>query len=153
MPSFLRRWRWRHLFASWAAYWAGLGLVVLWQPVSIARRLAELPDGAATISAEVTNGTFSIQILEHGATVWAASGSLLAVVLWIAGPPLLLWLTWASSRSHPAVLADPETSLGLRAESDADRPKLRDGIAFADHLADRRPRRENVGLPRDRDAR
>lgn len=153
MPSFLRRWRWRHLFATWIAYWAGLALAILWRPVSIGRRLAELPDGQASVSAEVANGLVTVKMIGQGAEVWGGSASLLAIVLWIAGPPLLLWMLWALSRSRPVAAARTAESLGARAESDPDRAALNDGVAFSDHLAERPPTKERVGIRRGRDAR
>jgi hypothetical protein len=152
MPSFLRRWRWRHLFATWIAYWAGLALAILWRPVSIGRGLADLPDGQASVSAEFANGLVTVKMMGQGAQVWGGSASLLVIVLWIAGPPLLLWILWVFSRSRPVAPARAAESLGVRAESDPERPVLRDGVALADHLAERPPTKEPVGTRRGRDA-
>lgn len=154
MASFLSRWRWRHLAATWVVYWAGLALATLWRPIGIARRLSTLPEGQASMSAELGNGMFSARMLEQDVTVWSGSVSVLAIVLWIAGPPLLLWLVWAMSRVRPG-------SAERGVESSGEQPlpaaspgaALRDGIGLADHVSTDQPRREPIGVPRDRGAR
>lgn len=132
MVSFFRRWRWRHLFSAWLAYWAGLVVVVLWEPLTVARRLARLPDNQASIAVEFKNTVFSAVFAERGVTVWSGTATLLEIVLWIAGPPLLLWVIWAMSRPK-ARSAAYDTSLG----SAADAPQLREGIDLEEALASR----------------
>jgi hypothetical protein len=154
MTSFLSRWRWRHLAATWVVYWAGLALATLWRPIGIARRLSTLPEGQASMSAELGNGMFSARMLEQDVTVWAGSASVLAIVLWIAGPPLLVWLVWALSRARPGSAESVVASSGEQPIPAASRhAELPDGVGFADHLATDQPRREPIGVPRDRSAR
>ena len=33
---------------------------------------------------------------------WTGSASLMSIVLWLCGPPLLLWLLWLVTRRAPA---------------------------------------------------
>jgi hypothetical protein len=154
MASFLSRWRWRHLAATWVVYWAGLALATLWRPIGIARRLSTLPEGQASMSAELGNGMFSAHMLERDVTVWSGSASVLAIVLWIAGPPLLVWLVWAMSRVRPGSAESGGESSGEQPMPAATREAaLRDGIGFADHVSTDPPRREPIGVPRDRGAR
>ena len=152
MASFLRRWRWRHLFAAWIAYWAGLAVVTLWRPIGLARRLSQLPDGQGTISAELSNAQFTARMVERGAEIWSVSTSLLTIGLWIAGPPLVLWGVWAMGRSRPHGVADTGASLGGATSSGAT-PGLGEGITFADHLTARPAARGEAHVPRERGGR
>lgn len=151
MPSFLRRWRWRHLFAAWIAYWAGLAVVTLWRPIGLARRLSQLPDEQGTISVELSNAQFTAHMLERGAEIWSVSTSLLTIGLWIAGPPLLLWGVWAMSRSRPQTVED--TGASPRVMNPGASPGLRDGVAFDDHLAARPSSPAGAHAPRERGGR
>ena len=153
MAWFLRRWRWRHLFASWIVYWAVLAIAALWRPVSIARRLADLPDAEASISASVTNTVLSITMTAQGTSVWTTTISLLTIVLWLAGPPLLLWILWATSRPSSATARATDSPEGPSAVPAPGSPALGDGVAFADQLARSRAHGEAMGIRRDREAR
>jgi hypothetical protein len=58
------------------------------------------PDGQGSISADVTNGIANLNVAFQGQR-WTGSTSLTSLVLWIAGPPLLLWLVWFATRRAP----------------------------------------------------
>jgi hypothetical protein len=75
----LRRWQPRHLFGSWVAYWIALLAVVFWRPLYQLWRASRGPATHATVG-------------------FTYSGSALALALWIAGPPLLLFLLWVATR-------------------------------------------------------
>jgi hypothetical protein len=75
---FLRTWRARHVVTSWIVYWILLLLVVAWTPLTEYVR----------IMTTTKKGEVSVHF----------SGSPTALALWIAGPPLLIWLAWLVSR-------------------------------------------------------
>ena len=77
----LRRWQARHLFWSWGLYWAGLLAAVAWRPLMEYWRITRSPSG-------------------HGSMRYTYSGGGLSLVLWIAGPPLLLFALWLATRSR-----------------------------------------------------
>ena len=77
----LRRWRAQHLFRSWIAYWLVLLAVVAWRPLLEYWRITRSPSG-------------------HGSIGYTYSGGMLALALWIAGPPLVLFLVWLATRSR-----------------------------------------------------
>jgi len=116
MALSLSRWRPRHLLAAWGTYWAALTLVMLGGPALIARRVASGPEGSGTITAGFDNARLHLTMLEQGTTVWSGSTSVLAATLWIAGPPLLLWLAWFAQRPRPTPsLAPTDTYAAIRA--------------------------------------
>jgi hypothetical protein len=91
--SFLSRWGPGRLLLAWSGYWLavllaviGPGLPTLWD---VTREGAK---GSA--SASVTNGVMQLRIVSEGASAWARDISLLSLSLWLAVPPLVLWLFW-----------------------------------------------------------
>ena len=81
----IRRWQARHLFAAWGLYWAGLLAVVASRPLFDYWRI-------------VRSGG-------HGTVNYTFDGEMLGPSLWIAGPPLVLFMIWLATRSRA-----PETS-------------------------------------------
>lgn len=151
MGSFFRRWRWRHLFVAWAGYWVGLALVTLWRPVSTLWRLRNLGEDRGSVTAQLSNTIFSLEMFEGDVRVWSGSASLLTMVLWIAGPPLVLWIAWVIGRPRPATAPAPAPSLGHQADRPAPAALPEGGMSFADQLREARPRDERVGIPRHGD--
>lgn len=96
----LRRWRPGHLLASWAAYWAGLAGVTLGPLALRAYRVSQLPDGHGTIAASFDNGLLSFTVAEQGANTFVATAPFGAAIMWVVGPPLVLWLVWLAVRSR-----------------------------------------------------
>jgi hypothetical protein len=90
MLTWLRRWRPRHLLASWIVYWVLLVAITLGKAILAAWRVTHLPDGHGNISAGFSDGVFNLVIAESGKTVWQGSASLLSIALLVAGPPLVL---------------------------------------------------------------
>ncbi len=78
MRAFLQRWHPRHLLASWAAYWVALLAIVLGPSIA---RWWELQREA-----------------RHGRVTFRYEANGLETALWIAGPPLLLWVLWLAAR-------------------------------------------------------
>jgi threonine/homoserine/homoserine lactone efflux protein len=116
----LSAWKPRHLLTAWSAYWAGLAAVTL-GPAALAILRVTVPEGAkGSVAANVGDKGFELIIKAGEAVVWAGQASIASVALWIAGPPLLIWLAWLVTR--PA--------RGLDATLDAQTtPLLRDAPA------------------------
>jgi hypothetical protein len=76
-----RQWRARHLFGGWVAYWIALLAVTAWRPLLEYWRISRSPTG-------------------HGSVAYTYSGGMLALALWIAGPPLLLFVVWVATRDR-----------------------------------------------------
>jgi hypothetical protein len=62
-------------------YWVGLLATVAWRPLLGYWRIARSAEG-------------------HGTVGYTYSGGMLPLALWIAGPPLLLFLLWLATRSR-----------------------------------------------------
>jgi hypothetical protein len=76
----IRRWQARHLFMAWGLYWVGLLAVVASRPLLEYWRLKR------------SSG--------HGTVSYTFDGEMLGPSLWIAGPPLVLFLIWLATRSR-----------------------------------------------------
>jgi len=100
MAFSLSRWRLPHLVLSWVAYWLVLLIVVGAPIVKPVLRATAAPDGHGSISAGVDNGLVNLTV-KSDTMLWAGSASFLTIALWIAGPPLLLWLLWVATRTRP----------------------------------------------------
>src|SRR5215218_6785632 len=99
----LQRWRPGHLLAAWATYWAGLTAVMLGPALGPIMRVTG--EGAkGSMSAGIGDGAFKVTIAEAGATVWSGQASLTAIALWIAVPPLLLWIALMVTRPRQNVI-------------------------------------------------
>ncbi len=107
MELSLRRWRPGHLLASWAAYWTGLVGVKLGPGLMAAWRATQLTDHRGTINAGYDNGVLTLTVIEEGAKTYAATAPFGTVMLWLLGPPLLLWLVWLAVRTRPEDRAAP----------------------------------------------
>lgn len=77
----LREWRATHLVRSWVGYWIVLLAAVAWRPLLDYWRISRSPSG-------------------HGSVNVTYAGGMLPLVLWIAGPPLLVFLLWLGTRSR-----------------------------------------------------
>ena len=107
MAFSLSGWRAKHLLGAWAVYWIGLVLVKLGSGLFAAFRVAGLPEGHGRIDVSMSDGTFTANVVGD-AVHWTGSASLMSIVLWLAGPPLLLWLLWLVTRRAPAASRDAE---------------------------------------------
>ena len=103
MRSLLRGWRSRHLVAAWVAYWAALLIAALGSAIPVAWRVR---DSHGSFTAGINDGLASVSIASGGTTLWSGAVDVGTAVLWIAGPPLLLWLVWLISRPRTP-LASP----------------------------------------------
>jgi len=93
----LRRWRPRHLLLSWLAYWIALVAVRLGDAILALRRVTALPEGRGSFSISYDDA-FRMTVVDSGRTVWSGSASLGELALWVAGPPLVLFVLWLLAR-------------------------------------------------------
>lgn len=112
MELSLRRWRPGQLLLSWAAYWAGLVGVTLGPAISASWRATQLPDAHGSIAAGFNNGMLTYTVMENGVQTWVGSTPFSTAILWLVGPPLLLWVVWLLARERsvsgrPAFAASP----------------------------------------------
>ncbi len=90
----LRTWRPPHILAAWGTYLAGLAAVTFGPAALEVSRFAGDPARPGTVSAGIDDGVAYLTVVEGATTVWSGTTSLGAMALWVAGPPLLLWLAW-----------------------------------------------------------
>jgi hypothetical protein len=93
----LSRWRASHLLGAWLAYWVVLFAVTLSPAIAAALRVVNTPSSHGKIDVSSDGGSLVARITGPGVS-WSGSTSLIAAALWIAGPPLLLWLAWLVTR-------------------------------------------------------
>jgi hypothetical protein len=103
----LSRWRAKHLLGAWAIYWIGLLLVTLGSGLFAALRVMNGAQEHGNINVSMNDGTLSATVVGD-AVHWTGSASLMSIVLWLAVPPLLLWLLWLVTRRAPAGARDAE---------------------------------------------
>jgi hypothetical protein len=116
MDLTLRRWRPRHLLLAWSAYWAALAAVALAPALKALARLTG-PGEHGTASASFADGVLQVTIASPSAPAWTGGVAVGTLALWVAIPPLLLWLLWLARRpSRGPVATTPlsqrETALG-----------------------------------------
>lgn len=93
-----RRWRPGHLLVAWSAYWLLLLLVGFRRELTAIWHLTSEPDTHGKIAAGITDGMFQLTIAGTDGTVLERSISLMTMLLWVAGPPFLLWIVWLLTR-------------------------------------------------------
>ncbi len=106
----LRRWRPHHLLLAWVVYWIVALLIALRSGIAAIWRVTSDPDAHGNISAGVTDGIFSLTVADSTGVTWQGSASMMSILLWFAGPPLLLFLLWLAMRPRgaaPALSAPP----------------------------------------------
>jgi hypothetical protein len=97
----LGRWRAKHLLGAWLAYWIVLLAVTVSPALVAALRAVAGPAGHGKIDVSSDGGSLTAHITGAGVS-WSGATSLIGIALWIAGPPLLLWLVWLLTRRAPA---------------------------------------------------
>ncbi|HJU76238.1 MAG TPA: hypothetical protein VJ717_21030 [Gemmatimonadaceae bacterium] len=110
----LSRWRPRHILLAWIGYWLALALVTVGRAIPAVIR-ATRPDAKGGLSAGMGDGGLNFTVMEGDTTTWSGTASLLELALWVAVPPVLLWLAWLFSRPRrdvreekaPALAAPP----------------------------------------------
>jgi hypothetical protein len=107
MAFSLSRWRAKHLLGAWALYWIALVGVKLGAGILAALRVMNAPNEHGSINAGMNDGTVNANVVGAGVH-WTGSASLMSIVLWLCGPPLLLWLLWLVTRRAPTPVREPE---------------------------------------------
>ena len=110
MALSLRNWRPRHLLLAWVGYWIVALLFALRSAIAPIWRVTTDPDAHGDISAGVTDGIFSLTVTDSTGVIFQGSASVMSILLWFAGPPLLLFLLWLAARprtAEPALSAPP----------------------------------------------
>jgi hypothetical protein len=100
MAFSLARWRPRHLLLAWAAYWLVLLAVVTRPVLGLALAALTGPQGHGSIGVSMDNTVLKLSV-KSDALAYTGSASMLSIALWIAGPPLLLWVIWMATRTRP----------------------------------------------------
>jgi hypothetical protein len=110
MLSVFRRMRAWHLLVGWGVYWTALVVVGLGPGLLAAWRVTD-PQGHGAINGSMGDGVLRLTVSDATSTLWTGAASVATLMLWIAGPPLVLWLVWLLSRprSTPPTLGDSMT--------------------------------------------
>jgi len=99
--SFLSRWRPYQLLLAWCAYWVLLLAATVGPALPAILRATRGEGNHGEINASFGDGGFSFVVKEMGRVTWSGSIHLLPAALWVAVPPLLLWVLWLRARSRP----------------------------------------------------
>ena len=96
----------RAVFTSWIIYWICLLIVGLGPAIAATSSATRGPDDQkSSVNVSFGDGGFAIKVVKSGLQTYAASIHLLTAALWIAVPPLAIWLLWVvtSGRRERAV--------------------------------------------------
>jgi len=107
MAFSLSRWRAKHLLGAWVAYCVLLVLVKLGPALSAAFRATNSAPGHGKMDVSMNDGVFTANVVSD-AGHWTGSASVMSIVLWLCGPPLLLWLLWLVTRRAPTPARESE---------------------------------------------
>ena len=97
--SFLSRWRPYQLLLAWSAYWVVLLAATLGPAFPAILRATGAEGNHGEINASFSNTVVSFTVKEMGRVTWSGSVHFLTAALWIALPPLALWVLWLRARS------------------------------------------------------
>jgi hypothetical protein len=106
----LSGWRPKHLLASWIAYWTAAAAMKLSPAIATAWRITG-DDHHGTISAGFNDSKLHLTMIDAGQAVWQGTTEVGTLMLWIAGPPLLLWLVWLVTRRRPEARERPAAGI------------------------------------------
>jgi hypothetical protein len=122
----LRRWRPGHLLLAWGTYWVGLVAATLGPAVPALLRATGAEDDQGSISINAGDG-LRFLVTEKGTTLWSLTATASEAMIWLIGPPLVLWLAWliAGRRGRDDAIRAPgqfaELPLGHADDIRADR--------------------------------
>ena len=98
MAFSIKRWGVGTLVSAWAGYWAALGAVTLAPFAKWVWDLNRIPGQHGSASLSMGDAGVTLTALKDGVTVYSGVAPLTELALWIAGPPLALWLVWLMFR-------------------------------------------------------
>lgn len=98
----LRDWKARHLLGIWSAYWVALLVAAALPAARVVVPLLQDPRSHGSVSMRYAEGSLAFTATRSATEVWIGSVSLVAAALWIALPPLALWLAWLVRRPRGA---------------------------------------------------
>lgn len=116
-----RGWGWRSLVGAWGAYWAGLAGVTLGPFALYVWKLARQAGKHGTVSLSLGDEGFHLTALRDGAVAWSGTVGVGTFALWVAVPPLAIWLVWLLMRPSP------------RPSAPADEPPAVDALSAGAH--------------------
>jgi hypothetical protein len=96
----LANWKPRHLIGISLGYWAVLGVAKLRDAAGALWRISNLPDGQASVAASYADGLVTATASEAGRAIWTGAVTQGDLLLWVAGPPLLLVIVWFWTRGR-----------------------------------------------------
>lgn len=100
--SFLSRWGPGRLLLAWCGYWLALVLAVIAPGLPTLWRISR-PGAKGSASVSMANGELQVRLVQEAASVWTRDFGFLSLSLWIAIPPLLLWIFWLRAQRERAV--------------------------------------------------
>ena len=99
----LSRRPWRLVLGIWGTYWLGLAAFTLVPLLRAVYRATTAPENQGSVNVAYNTATgFGITVVREGQTIYSSSVSLIALALWIAGPPLLAWIAVATASRRDA---------------------------------------------------
>lgn len=98
MAFSIKRWGVGSLVGAWAGYWAALGAVTLAPFVKWMWEISRIPHVRAAASLQAGDGGLTLTAIKEGVTVYTGVAPFTDLALWVAGPPLVLWLAWLALR-------------------------------------------------------
>lgn len=110
MAFSIKRWGVGTLIGAWAGYWVALGAVTLAPFAKWVWDISRIPGEHGSASLSAGDAGVTLTALKDGVTVYTGVAPLTEVALWIAVPPLALWLLWLvlrPSRDGVAALHAP----------------------------------------------
>jgi len=86
------------LLGSWAAYWLVLAGIKLGPAVAAIFRATRAEGSSVNLS--FGDQGFLLDVTQRGNTIYTGTTHLLPLALWVAVPPLLLWIVWVVLRQR-----------------------------------------------------
>lgn len=106
----IRRWGVWHLVGTSAAYWTALAAATLTPLARAVIPLAVRSGLHGSVSASAGEAGLVLSVMRDNIPVYTSTTPLLDIALWIAVPPLALWLGWLAMR--PSRTTTPAASHG-----------------------------------------
>lgn len=100
-----RNWGTSTLLLSWCAYWVALGVATLRPALeSIAHVSRSGVHRGAVVS--LNGGLINLTVYRSDGPAWTDAVHFTTLVMWVFGPPLLLWVLWAVTRPRRDAVRD-----------------------------------------------